>query len=222
MLFRDRQDAGKQLAARLAFLRNDVNVLVLGIPRGGVVVAAEIANALNVPLGVFIAHKIGAPTNPELALGAVTSTGAVWLDEELITELHVTEADLVQIIEYQRAEIARRLAMYPRVADALENKTVVIVDDGIATGATMFAALRGLRRQNPARVILAIPVAPADAIVRLTGECDQMIALATPATFYSLGQFYVHFDQTSDAQVIALLESKPVRPKSRNKNPSGL
>ncbi|MCX7837838.1 MAG: phosphoribosyltransferase [Anaerolineae bacterium] len=207
MLFKDRTDAGKQLAARLHFLQGQPNVIVLGIPRGGVVVAAEIARALHAPLDVFIAHKLGAPFNPELAIGAITSTGEVLLDETLIIELRLSQKEIEREIEYQRQEIARRLEVYRKNRPPLDvqNKTVVITDDGVATGSTMLAALRALRQSQPARVILAIPVGPPETIQRLGQECDQVVVLATPEPFWAVGRFYTHFGQTSDAEVIELL-----------------
>lgn len=207
MLFKDRTDAGKQLAARLHFLQGQPNVIVLGIPRGGVVVAAEIARALHAPLDVFIAHKLGAPFNPELAIGAITSTGEVLLDEALIVELRLSNKEIEREIEYQRQEIARRLAVYRKHRPPLDvqNKTVVITDDGVATGSTMLAALRALRQSQPARLILAIPVGPPETIQRLGQECDQVVVLATPEPFWAVGRFYTHFGQTSDEEVIELL-----------------
>ncbi|MBM3127319.1 MAG: phosphoribosyltransferase [Chloroflexi bacterium] len=207
MLFHDRTDAGKQLAARLAFLKNQPDVIVLGIPRGGIVVAAEIARALNAPLDVFLAHKLGAPFNPELAIGAITSTGEVLLDESLVIELRLSQKEIAREIEHQRKEIARRLAIFrgKRAPLDLKNKTVVIADDGIATGSTMLAALRALRQAQPARLILAIPVGPPETIQRLARESDQVVVLDTPEPFWAVGRFYAQFDQTSDEEVIALL-----------------
>lgn len=207
MLFKDRTDAGKQLATRLQFLQDQPNVIVLGIPRGGVVVAAEIARALHAPLDVFIAHKLGAPFNPELAIGAITSTGEVVLDETLIVELRLSHKEIEREIEYQRQEIARRLTVYRKHRPPLDvqNKTVVITDDGVATGSTMLAALRALRQSQPARLILAIPVGPPETIQRLGQECDQVVVLATPEPFWAVGRFYLHFGQTSDEEVIELL-----------------
>jgi putative phosphoribosyl transferase len=207
MLFKDRRDAGQQLAARLAFLKDQPSVIVLGIPRGGVVVAAEIARALHAPLDVFLAHKLGAPFNPELAIGALTSTGEVLLDELLVAELRLSPREIAREVERQRKEIGRRLDVFrkDRAPLDLKNRTVVIVDDGIATGSTMLAALRALRQQKPARLILAIPVGPPETIQRLACECDQVIVLDTPEPFWAVGRFYMQFGQTSDEEVIQLL-----------------
>ena len=207
MLFRDRRDAGQQLAERLVFLKEQPDVIVLGIPRGGVAVAAEVARALHAPLDVFIAHKLGAPFSPELAIGALTGAGEVLLDETLVAELRLSEKEIAREVEYQRKEIARRLAAFRRDRPPLDvkNKTVVLVDDGVATGSTTLAALRALRKQQPTRLILAIPVGPADTVQRLGRECDQVVVLDTPEPFWAVGRFYVQFEQTSDAEVLELL-----------------
>jgi putative phosphoribosyl transferase len=217
MIFKDRSDAGKQLAVRLAFLKDQPNVIVLGIPRGGVVVAAEIARALNAPLDVFLAHKLGAPFNPELAIGAITSTGEVLLDELLVAELRLPQKEIAREAEHQRKEIARRLAMFRKDRPPLDvkGKTVVIVDDGVATGSTMLAALRALRQQKTARLILAIPVGPPETMQRLACECDQVVIVDTPEPFWAVGRFYMQFGQTSDEQVIELLDAKYPRQKSK-------
>jgi predicted phosphoribosyltransferase len=219
MIFLDRTDAGQQLAEQLAFLKGAENVIVLGIPRGGVVVAAEVACALGARLDVFIAHKIGAPFNPELAIGALTSTGEVFLDELLVDELRLQRDEIESEIEHWREEIARRIQVFRRDLPPtdLENKIVVVVDDGVATGSTMLAALRALRKQKPARLILAVPVGPAETIARLARECDQAIVLATPEPFWAVGRFYARFDQTSDDQVIRLL-TDAVQRMRRNVN----
>lgn len=207
MLFRDRRDAGQQLAERLAFLKGEKGVIVLGIPRGGVVVAAQVARILNAPLDIFIAHKIGAPMNPELAIGAMTSNGDVILDEGLVDQLKLSQEEIAQQVDYWRGEIARRLTRFRKDRPPLnvKNKIVVVVDDGVATGSTMLAALRGLRKQEPARLLLAIPVGPPETVALLTHECDQVIALDTPSPFWAVGRFYMRFDQTEDDQVVELL-----------------
>ncbi len=208
MIFRDRYDAGQQLAEQLSFLKDQPNVIVLGIPRGGVVVAAEVARALNAPLDVFLAHKLGAPFNPELAIGAVTSTGEILLDELLVHELDISTDEIAREAEHQRAEIERRMHLYRQNRSPLDvqNKTVVLIDDGVATGSTVLASLRALRQMRPAKLILAIPVGPAETMHRLARECDQLIVLATPEPFWAVGRFYAQFGQTSDEEVIALLE----------------
>ncbi len=209
MLFRDRRDAGQLLAARLSALKDDPNVIVLGIPRGGLVVAAEIARALNAPLDIFIARKIGAPFNPELAIGAVTSNGDVLLDEDLIDQLRLRYDEITRQVESQRGEIARRLERFRKNRPPLDvaGKTVVLVDDGVATGSTVLVALRALRKQSPARLILAIPVGPAETVARLTRECDEAIVLDTPEPFWAVGRFYFRFEQTTDDEVMALLDN---------------
>lgn len=210
MIFKDRCDAGRQLAAQLAFLKNQSNVIVLGIPRGGVVVSAEVARALHAPLDVFLAHKLGAPFNPELAIGALTSTGELLLDDLLVRELQIDEPDIAREAEHQRKEIERRTKAYRQERPPLDvqNKIVVLIDDGVATGSTVLASLRALRKQQPAKLILAIPVGPAETIHRLARECDQLIVLDTPEPFWAVGRFYLQFGQTSDEEVIALLEAQ--------------
>lgn len=210
MIFKDRCDAGRQLAERLTFLKDQPNVIVLGIPRGGVVVAAEVARALHAPLDVFLAHKLGAPFNPELAIGAITSTGEILLDELLVRELQIGEQDIAREAEHQRKEIERRMKAYRQERPPLDvqNKTVVLIDDGVATGSTVLASLRALRKQRPAKLMLAIPVGPAETIHRLARECDRLIVLDTPEPFWAVGRFYLQFGQTSDQEVIELLETQ--------------
>ena len=210
MYFEDRRQAGKLLAKELAELRGHKDVLVLGIPRGGVVVAYEVAKELQSPLDVYIARKIGAPYNPELAIGAVASDGALVLDHKLIAQFGVTEDYLQQETERQREEIKRRLAAYRgnQPEPQLENKTVILVDDGVATGATVLASLRALRQRKPAQLVLAVPVGPADTIQQLSQEADRVVCLYIPDVFWAVGAFYAVFDQTSDQEVIRLLREK--------------
>lgn len=204
-IFADRRDAGDHLAAALESLRGE-DVVVLGIPRGGVEVAAAVAQALNALLDVVIPRKVGAPGNPELGLGAVAEDVEV-LDQHLIKVLNVSEDYLRQEIAAQREEIARRSALYRsgRPPVDLTDKVAVVVDDGVATGGTAAAALRWARAKGAKRVVLAVPVAPGDAVRRLEAEADRVVALATPEPFYAVGQWYGSFPQVSDEQVIELL-----------------
>jgi putative phosphoribosyl transferase len=206
-MFGDRREAGERLAAELADLR-DEDPVVLGIPRGGVEVAAVVARALGAPLDVIIPRKIGAPGNPELGLGAVADDVEV-LDHHLIRVLNVSEDYLRTEIAAQREEIARRASAYRggRPPVNLSGKVAVIVDDGVATGGTAVAALRWARAKGARKVVLAVPVAPVDASRRLQDEADEIHVLATPEPFFAVGQWYGSFPQVSDARVIELLSS---------------
>ena len=215
MRFRDRQEAGQLLAQALILFKGKKDVIVLGIPRGGVVVAAEVAKAIGVPLDVYITRKIGAPYNPELAIGAIASSGDVVLDEALIGSLGVSPEYIQDETERQRREIERRLKEYRgnRPAQKLEGKTVLLIDDGIATGSTTLAAIRALKKQKPAELILAVPVGAPDAVARLREEVDKLVCLDTPQLFWAVGAFYITFDQTSDGEVVRLLEESQNRAK---------
>jgi len=210
MYFEDRRQAGELLAKELTWLQGQTDVIVLGIPRGGVVVAYEVAQALHAPLDVYIARKIGAPYNPELAIGALASDGAQVLDQKLIAQLGVTDNYLQKEIEHQREEIKRRWAAYRgnRPEPQLEGKNVILVDDGVATGATVLASLRALRQRKPGQLILAVPVGPEETIQQLSQEADRVVCLYVPDVFWAVGAFYVAFDQTSDQEVIRLLREK--------------
>ena len=191
-------------------------MVVLGIPRGGVEVAAVVAEALDAPLDVVIPRKVGAPGNPELGLGAVAE-GVEVLDEHLIRVLRVGEEYLRQEIATQEEEIARRSLTYrgDRPPVDLEGRVAVVVDDGVATGGTAAAALRWARRRGATSVILAVPVAPLEAVRRLSEEADEVRALATPEPFYAVGQWYADFPQVSDGEVIDLLERSAKRREER-------
>jgi putative phosphoribosyl transferase len=207
MRFSDRREAGQQLAKALSHLRDTKDVVVLGIPRGGVVVAYEVAAALDAPLDVYITRKIGAPFNPELAIGAVASDGTLVLDDDLIARTGAP-ADYVQSeTKRQEREIQRRIKAYRGTSPArqLKDKTVILVDDGVATGATVLASARAIQQQEPKQLIVAIPVGPADTIGELEKEADQVVCLHTPDVFWAVGAFYDIFDQTPDAEVISLL-----------------
>jgi putative phosphoribosyl transferase len=207
--FADREDAGRRLGERLSQTLTGEGVVVLGIPRGGVEVAAVVAEALHAPLDVVIPRKLGAPRNPELGLGAVAGDVVV-LDARLIETLGVSQGYLRREIEDQRREIERREALYRGGRGSLElsGRTAVVVDDGVATGGTAAAALRWARQRGAAKVILAVPVAPPDAVRRLADDCDRVVALATPTRFYAVGQWYLDFAQVSDDRVVELLASR--------------
>lgn len=210
MLFLNRRDAGQQLAGRLALWRADPNVIVLGIPRGGIITAAEVARALNAPLDVWITRKIGAPEEPELAIGAIASDGTLVLDEVAIRELRVSQKFIERERERELREIARRAELYRqgRPPLVIANRVVILCDDGVATGATTLVALRALRKQKPARLILAVPVGPSVVLYSLARECDEIVVLATPEPFLAVGRFYEEFEQTTDEQVTAALRER--------------
>jgi len=205
-VFTDRKDAGRQLAARLRHLQKP-GLIVLGIPRGGVIVAAEVAAVLDAPLDVIVPRKIGAPFNPELAVGAVAPDGTIFYDETLISYIGIKLQDIERQAARELREIGRRLSLYrgDRPGPESQGHTVVLVDDGIATGYTVQAALRSLRQQKPFRLVLAVPVAPPDIISRLQPDADEIVCLLTPSDFYAVGQFYGDFRQTSDQEVIDAL-----------------
>jgi putative phosphoribosyl transferase len=209
MYFHDRYEAGQLLAARLGHLKGKKEVLVLGVPRGGVVIGYEIAQALKVPLDVYIARKIGAPYNPELAIGAVASDGTRVVDEQLARQVDAQADYIEREVRKQREEIARRLAAYrgDRPIEKMEGRTIILADDGVATGSTLLVAIRALRAQRPARLILAIPVGPPDTVARLGAEVDEVVCLAEPPVFWAVGAFYEDFSQTSDQEVVELLQA---------------
>lgn len=205
MLFHDRQDAGRRLAAALKTLALGPETLILGLPRGGVVVAAVIAEELRYPLDLIAPRKIGAPNNRELAIGAIAGDQVI-LHHDLIASLGVSSAYIESEIAKEQEEAARRLAVYRkgRPPLSLQGKTVIVVDDGIATGATMLASLRYLKNRAR-RCIAAVPVAPPDTLERLRLEGVEILALYAPTPFYAVGQFYSDFPQVADSEVIAAL-----------------
>jgi len=209
MLFQDRADAGRKLAEQLQDLRGK-DTIVLAVPRGGVVIGYEVARALDTPLDVYIARKLTAPGNEELALGAVASDGTVVLDAALMRQIGVSQRYLESEMDRQRAEILRRLSLYRnlRALPQLKGKTVLVVDDGVATGSTTLATLRALRKQLPGLLVLAVPVGPPDVIARLQSEADRVICLAQPDEFWSVGQFFADWEQLSDQDVTDILNRR--------------
>jgi predicted phosphoribosyltransferase len=215
--FRDRHDAGRQLVDALDFLQGQKDVIVLAIPRGGVVVGYEVAAGLNCPLDVFLVRKIGVPSNPELAMGAIASDGTLYLDRDLIAQLRIPESYVEQERERQQAEIERRLTAYRSDCPSLDidGKQVVLVDDGVATGSTLEVALRSLRKHEIGSLILAVPVAAPSAFFRLSRYADHAVCLRTPELFWAVGSFYDSFEQTTDEEVVALLAD------ARRREPGG-
>ncbi|MGA2681982.1 MAG: phosphoribosyltransferase [Candidatus Bathyarchaeia archaeon] len=210
--FSDRVDAGKHLASALADFAGK-NAIVLSIPRGGVVVGYEISKALDLPLDVIIPRKIGAPDNPELAIGAMTEDGTIILDKRLVAYLGVPAAYVKEESERQKKEIERRLKMYRQNEPypELKGKDVIIVDDGIATGSTMKAALASVKNRGAKTVTVVVPVGPPSTIQELEKQADRVVCLYTPEYFGAIGQFYRDFNQTSDEEVIELLKQNRQR-----------
>ncbi|WP_136254388.1 phosphoribosyltransferase [Onishia niordana] len=208
MLFKDRHDAGRHLAMALTEYRHPPTPLILGLPRGGVPVAFEVAQALGGELDVFVVRKLGVPWHPEFAMGAIAGNGVCILHHELIAGLGVTQERLDTLIAHETRELHRREQAYrgqrprPRIA----GRRVIIVDDGLATGATMRAAVEALKEQAPGELIVAIPVAAADSLNEIEATVDRIICLHTPEDFMAVGQWYQRFSQTSDQEVLALLE----------------
>lgn len=207
MRFLNRVDAGRQLAERLKAYAKERNVIVLGIPRGGVPVAYEVASELAAPLDVFVVRKLGVPWQPELAFGAIASGEVRILDDEVVESAGISHLEIERVAAREEIELQRREKMYRggRPALALEGKTVILVDDGIATGASTRAAITALRQLGPRRIVLAAPVAPGPTYRRLRGEVDDFVCVHTPETFYAIGEFYDDFSQVSDEEVMELL-----------------
>jgi predicted phosphoribosyltransferase len=204
--FTDRREAGRQLAVHLSSLADGAPV-VLGLPRGGVVVAAEIADALRAPLDVLIVRKLGYPGHSELAIGAIAQGGYRWVDDDLLAVDRVAAAGLADVVAREEAELARRIERYRghRERLALKGRTVVVVDDGLATGWTARVALDAVRAAGARRIVLAVPVAPPSAITTLQRSADEVVALATPSRFTAISQWYQDFRQVGDDEVLDLL-----------------
>jgi putative phosphoribosyl transferase len=208
--FRDRREAGRILARKLSAYAGRSDVLVLALPRGGVPVAYEVANALGAPLDVFVVRKLGLPGHEELAIGAIASGGIRVLNEELISQLSNAPEVVDFVVAKEQRELERREAEYrgQRPLPIIEGRTIILVDDGLATGSTMKAAVRSLRERNPARIVIAVPVASPETCTELKREADETICAITPEEFYAVGQWYEDFSQTTDEEVRDLLARK--------------
>jgi len=207
MHFKDRQDAGRQLATRLTKYANLDDVIVLGIPRGGVPVAFEIALELHAPLDIFLSRKLGVPGQEELAFGAVAAGDGRFLDQEIIRAAGISAAQIEQITYATRAKLEERARLYrgDRPPVSVEGRTVILVDDGIATGASVYAAIHALREMKPKKLVVAVPVAPISTRDWLRSSVDELVIAYAPEYFYAVGQFYDRFSQTTDEEVVTLL-----------------
>lgn len=201
--FRDRTEAGQMLAKALSAYANRADVLVLGLPRGGVPVAFEIAKALNAPLDVFVVRKLGVPEQPELAMGAIASGGMQVLNEEIVRSLTIPSEIVNRVAEIEQKELKRRESLYrgDRPAPNYTGRTIILVDDGLATGATMRVAVMALQQQKPDRIVIAVPIAATETCDRFRAQVDEVFCISTPKRFSAVGLAYQDFSQTTDAEV---------------------
>ena len=211
-MFRDRRHAGDLLSGLLGGYRDRVRTVVLGLPRGGVVVAAALARELALPLDVFVVRKLGAPSQPELAIGAVAAGGLVVLDDAAIASMRISRGALEAAVVREKEEVTRRELAYRGMGPPLDlfEQTALLVDDGVATGYTMLAAVRAVRLLGPDRIVVAVPVASAEAVERLRSVADEVFCVLVPRRLFAVGQFYEDFRQTTDDEVVqALAEGIP-------------
>jgi len=210
--FSSRMEAGDLLARQLKELQ-DQNVVVLGIPRGGVVVAREIAHALQADLDMVLAHKLGAPGNPELAIGAVCEDGQLFVDEEISSYMGVDDDYIKREKSRQLQELARRVKRYRSVLPKipLAGRVAIVTDDGVATGATLQAALWAVRQENPKKIVTALPVGPQDSLEKLSQDADETICLQAPPFFSAISQFYSYFNQVEDEELLEILQEESKR-----------
>jgi predicted phosphoribosyltransferase len=209
--FRDRSEAGRLLATRLAAYANRPDVLVLALPRGGVPVAYEVAKALGVPLDVFLVRKLGVPGHEELAMGAIATGGVRVLNDQLVRAVGIPDQIIEAVAAKEQQELARRERLYrdDRPPPDVRGRTVILVDDGLATGATMHAAVKALRRQHAGRVVVAVPIAAPETCEALSGEVDDIVCAVMPEPFHAVGLWYEDFSQTTDEEVRDLLVRNP-------------
>jgi putative phosphoribosyl transferase len=205
--FQDRADAGRQLAQQLSNYDRHPQAIVLGLPRGGVPVAYPIAQALHLPLDICLVHKLGVPGDPEVAMGAIDLQGRRYLNQQIVTALHISAARIDRVAEAELRELQRRDLVYrgDRPPVNLQDRIAIVVDDGLATGATMRSAIQAIQLQRPAQIVVAVPVAFRDAVTELLDTVDLFVCLMMPAPFYAIGSWYEDFTQTTDAQVCAAL-----------------
>jgi len=209
MIFRDREDAGVQLAARLLRYARDPKVVVLGLPRGGVPVAYQVARILEAPLDIFVVRKLGVPGHRELAMGAIATGGVRVLNSEVVAALRIGEPMIAAVAAQEQKELERQERAYRGDVPFpdLAGRVVIVVDDGLATGSTMRAAVKALRQMQPARVVVGAPVAAGETCRSLAREADEVVCVSTPESFQAVSMWYREFSQTSDEEVRLLLES---------------
>ncbi len=206
MLFRDRLDAGEKLADKLMDLKGE-RCAVIAIPRGGVVVGYAVALRLDAPLEVTVPRKIGAPGDPELAVGAVAEDGTIYVEESIASTVGVSDDWIRLEAERELEEVKRRISVYRagKLLPRLDDYVAIVVDDGVATGATVMATVRFLRKLNPKKIVIAVPVAPPEILPKLASEADEVRCVETPSPFFAIGQFYADFSQLSDSEVLEYL-----------------
>lgn len=224
MIFRSRQEAGQRLASRLGKYANREDVIVLGVPRGGVPIAFEVATVLNLPLDVFVLRKLGVPGHEELGFGAIGSGGVRALDKAMIRALQIPDLDIELVTRAERKELERRERTYRGGQPPLDvqGKTVILVDDGIATGSSLTVGVHALRQMHPASIVVAVPVAPRATLDRLQRDIDELVCVEVPEPFYGVGQFYVDFSQVSDEEVIELLEAASEQRRAQQYQAAGI
>lgn len=206
--FRDRTEAGRRLACELSSYADDPNLFVLALPRGGVPVAFEVARELHAPLDVFIVRKLGVPGHEEFAMGAIATGGVILVDEDIVRQLGIRADEVEAVVRAEARELERRSRLYrgDRPPPDVAGRTVILVDDGLATGASMRVAAAALRQEHPARIVVAVPVAPRETCDALRQTADDVVCAVTPERFYAVGLWYENFEQTTDDEVHDLLE----------------
>ncbi|MDH5739498.1 MAG: phosphoribosyltransferase [Nitrospira sp.] len=227
MTFKNREEAGRRLVEWLIQYRDDPTAIIIALPRGGVAVGYQLSLGLHLPLDVFITRKLGAPDNPEYALGAVGETGAVYLNPDAMAAYGLSRAEVDGLVQAQQREIARRQGMYRqgRQLPTLTDHSVILVDDGIATGSTFFAAVQSIRHLKPRRLIGAVPVGPVETLREARAQVDELVILATPDPFWAVGNHYIDFTQVSDHDVVEYLnlaEESQLEWKERTHSQTGL
>jgi len=217
VIFQNREEAGRRLAVELQKYRYEPDGLVLALPRGGVAIGYQLSLELHLPLDVFITRKIGLPENPEYALGAISETGNIYLNPDAVGEFRLSYKDVQDLVQIQREEIHRRQRLYSRDLHplSLKDRCVILVDDGVATGSTFFASVEAIRQESPLLLVAALPVGPVETIEKVKSLVDDLVVLAMPQPFRSVGEHYAEFAQVSDDEVVKYLNPANASPRDR-------